>query len=355
VLENNRVALVWRGDREARDRVDLEANRLRRVAEALRSVGLTPEPAVYADDFAHEVREQLLMAAGVLVWVNPIEKDRDRSILDDVLRDVAARGILVSAHPDVILKMGTKAVLFETRDMGWGCDTHCYTTAEELREQFPRRLAEGRPRVLKQYRGNGGNGVWLVKPSPGGSAQPGIMLRVQHALPGCIEETITQEEFLTRCAVYFAGTGRIIDQAYQERLPEGMIRCYLVRDRLVGFGFQQINALHPAPDGAPPEEAPRPGPRLYYPPTRPDFQPLRIRLEEEWMPALLTRLGVHAESLPVIWDADFLFGPKTESGVDTYVLCEINVSSVYPFPDEALEPLGRETLARLRASQRRGS
>jgi len=32
--------------------------------------------------------------------------------------------------------------------------------------------------------------------------------------------------------------------------------------------------------------------------------------------------------LPIIWDADFLYGPKTPSGDDSYVLCEINVSAV---------------------------
>jgi hypothetical protein len=31
------------------------------------------------------------------------------------------------------------------------------------------------------------------------------------------------------------------------------------------------------------------------------------------------------------------------------VLCEINVSSVFPFPDEALEPLVRAAKARIRA------
>jgi hypothetical protein len=32
---------------------------------------------------------------------------------------------------------------------------------------------------------------------------------------------------MQRCRPYFAGDGRIIDQAFQPRLPEGMIRCYL--------------------------------------------------------------------------------------------------------------------------------
>jgi hypothetical protein len=55
--------------------------------------------------------------------------------------------------------------------------------------------------------------------------------------------------------------------------------------------------------------------------------------------------------LPVIWDADFLYGPKDAIGADTYVLCEINVSSVYPFPDDALPSLAAETLAQIKRSR----
>jgi len=60
-------------------------------------------------------------------------------------------------------------------------------------------------------------------------------------------------------------------------------------------------------------------------------------------------LSIDPGELPVIWDADFMYGPKNAAGEDTYVLCEINISSVYPFPDEALGPLAEETLRRLRA------
>jgi hypothetical protein len=44
-----------------------------------------------------------------------------------------------------------------------------------------------------------------------------------------------------------------------------------------------------------------------------------------------------------------MYGSKDAAGDDTYVLCEINISSVYPFPDEALMPLAQETLRRLHA------
>ena len=46
-------------------------------------------------------------------------------------------------------------------------------------------------------------------------------------------------------------------------------------------------------------------------------------------------LGITDDELPVLWDADFLYGPRTQSGADTYMLCEINVSSVLPFPPGA--------------------
>ena len=78
-------------------------------------------------------------------------------------RQVWSRGSWVSAHPDVILKMGVKQVLHRTRHLGWGTDTHLYRTAEARRDEFPSRLQSTQPRVPKQNRGNGGQGVWKVE------------------------------------------------------------------------------------------------------------------------------------------------------------------------------------------------
>ena len=125
------------------------------------------------------------------------------------------------------------------------------------------------------------------------------------------------------------------------------MRCYLVRDRVAGFGEQLINALYPAAPGAAAHTLPEPGPRLYYPPTRVDFQRLKDRLEREWLDELCAAVGIEKRDLPLLWNADFLYGAKDADGADTYVLCEINVSSVYPFPDDALGPLAAETLAQI--------
>ena len=348
-MEDNirgRVAILYPGDASARREATPENNRHARVFESLTRLGLHTEPAVYHDSFRDEVREQLLQVDAVLVWVNPIQDGRDRSRLDALLREVSARGVLVSTHPDVILKMGTKEVLYHTRQMGWGCDTHLYDSLDSLREQLPTRLAFGEPRVLKQYRGNGGNGVWKVALAASESR-----LRVRHAKRGSIESEMSLEAFFKLCEPYLSHGGRMIDQAYQTRLPEGMVRCYLVQAEVAGFGHQAINALQPAPVGAPATEAPQPGPRLYHPPDIVQFQALKQRLESRWVPEMQRLLDIDTGSLPLLWDCDFLLGPITQTGVDTCVLWAINVSSVAPFPDSALPRLAKATLARIQAMQ----
>ena len=347
-----RVAVLYHGDREAKQNATPDNSKVPKVFPALAALGMDAQPVVYNDDFCEEVRQQILQVDGVLVWVNPIEGGRDRSVLDALLRDVAAAGVFVSAHPDIILKLGTKEVLYRTRDIGWGCDTHMYSNMDQMRHELPARLAAGEVRVLKQYRGNGGDGVWKVEHAATGAGE--MLVLARHAKRGCFEEKIPLNEFLKRCAPYFAGDGRMIDQAYQPRLPEGMIRCYLVHDKVGGFGHQAINALYPAPAGAAPEAAPQPTKRLYHPPTMPEFQALKRQLEQDWVPALQRLLDIQTDQLPVMWDCDFMFGPQTKSGQDTYVLCEINVSSVSPFPDSALPLVAAATLALTQATRQGG-
>jgi hypothetical protein len=76
-------------------------------------------------------------------------------------------------------------------------------------------------------------------------------------------------------------------------------------------------------------------------------------MEGDWTPGLAQLLDIPPADLPVIWDADFLLGPRTASGEDSYVLCEINVSSVFPFPDEAPDALAQTTLKRLAAARQK--
>jgi hypothetical protein len=340
-----RIAIVWRGDREARRTATPQNNRFHRIFEELAAVGLAPEPAVFDEEFADDVLEQLLAVDAVLVWVNPLDDGKTRKVLDPLLRQVAEAGRFVSAHPDVILKMGVKEVLYETRELGWGVDTHLYRTPAKFRKEFFPRLQADGPRVLKRNRGNGGQGVWkvdLVNATPNGPA----VIQVLEAKGGSVPERVGLSDFVSRCETYFTEGGCIVDQPFQSRVPEGMIRCYMSGGRVVGFGQQLVKALVTPPPGSGREPL-QPGPRIMHSASAEPFQTLRTNMENEWTPEMMSKLGLEAASLPIIWDADFLYGPPDASGNDTYVLCEINVSSVFAVPDDAPAAIARAMAMRL--------
>jgi hypothetical protein len=342
-VKRYRVAVLWRGDSETRRAATPQNNRYHSIFEELAGVGIHAEPAVYDEAFAEEVRAQLLAVDGVLVWVDPLSGGKTRAALDAMLRDVASHGTWVSAHPDVTLKMGVKEVLHRTKHLGWGADTHLYRNAAEFRAAFPSRLQSAGPRVLKQNRGNGGQGVWKIElvSEPAGNAS---RVRVLEALRGSMPEELPLAEFMVGCEAYFADDGCIVDQPFQPRLPDGMIRCYMGVDKVVGFGHQLIKALIPPPPEGPDSPAAQPGPRIMHDADASPFQALRAKMEQEWTPQMIAVLGIDTASLPIIWDADFLYGPRTPSGEDTYVLCEINVSSVFAIPDQAPAAIARLAL-----------
>ena len=170
-----RVAILWRGDEAARRSASPETSRFKAVFAALADVGVDAEPVVYEDDVLDEVRARLAMFRGVLVWVNPIHEGRNRVKLDALLREVAARGVWVSAHPDVILKMGTKEVLHRTRMMSWGCDTALYRTVEAMRAELPLRLALSSGRVR----------CWHIASFRGGAAIQSLSVQSGHNQTCC--------------------------------------------------------------------------------------------------------------------------------------------------------------------------
>jgi hypothetical protein len=327
------IALLYPGDRSMRDRADPTESRFGALFDAFASAGVKAVPAVYNDAFADEVEQQLRDCHLVLAWCNPIEGGRRRDQLDAMLRRLADAGAVVSAHPDAIQKLGTKDVLFETRDLPFGSDVSRIDSLKQLEEELPERLLR-RARVLKQTRGHSGIGVWRVELAEGATGR----LRVRHAQRGSEEEVLELGTLLTKLAPYFevASGGHMIDQAWQPRLVEGMVRAYLVEDRVAGFGHQSVNALCP---GVPGGSAPAPGPRLYHAADLPQFQDLKQRLETEWIELLCARVGLAREQLPFLWDCDFMFGEHLAGESERYVLCEINVSSVSPFPPSAIKPL----------------
>jgi hypothetical protein len=311
----------------------VEDCKLHGVFAAFSDLGVDADPVVYSDEAVDSVRAQLLGLDGVLVWVNPIEHELDRSKLDGLLREVAAAGVWVSAHPDVILRIATKEVLVDTREMSWGTDTRLYRSLQELTDVLPGRLVAG-PVVLKQHRGMGGGGVWKVEHA----VEPSDLI-VQHAAGGAPPETVSLSAFLERCEPYFEGAGLMVEQPFQPRLPEGLIRAYLSQDRVVGFTHQFPRGLMP------PDADTRSSEKRWELAEESRYADLRARVEQEWVPELQRIAAVDTPALPVIWDIDFLYGPKTDSGEDTFVLCEINASSTFAFPDFAMPTVARAAIA----------
>jgi hypothetical protein len=336
-----KVGLLWRQewDPPQPDAPGWDGYRLHGVFEAFAAIGVRAEPVFYSDDRLQAVRGQLLALDGVLVWVNPIEHGLDRSQLDPLLREVASEGVWVSAHPDVILRMATKRVLYSTREMSWGTDTRVYLSVDELREGLSSCLDDGAARVLKQHRGMGGQGVWKVALAEVGDDP---LLSVQHATREAPIETIRLGEFADRCAPYFEDGGLMVEQPFQERVAEGMIRVYLTHEQVVGFAHQYPAGLRPASAGEPP-----PGKRFAEADAA-QFRSLRERVESEWVPEMQRILDLDTDELPVIWDIDFLYGSKADDE-KSYVLCEINASSTFAFPEHAMPGVAHAALERIAA------
>jgi hypothetical protein len=245
---------------------------------------------------------------------------------------------LVSAHPDTILRIGTKDVLVATQSLGWSVDACAHHSLAEFRAQFPKKVRREGARVLKQYRGHSGHGVWKITPLPPDTFEVRSAVR-DEPLRELSEEALIA--FFD--AEVFARGSHLIDQGWVPTMDRGMVRAYLCGTKVAGFGYQEIVALHPT--GSDDDFTRRqPSRRYYYTQNCILFQRVRERLEKEWIPALQNLMGLRAEDLPLLWDTDFFLGQPPDA---EFLLCEINASCVSPFPESAISPLIAELERRL--------
>lgn len=342
----HRVAIVWRGETASPP-----PERLAPVIDALGQHGIEASAVAWSEERAEAARAALLACDGALVWVDPLTQGQDRRQLDAVLREVARQGVWVSGHPDVIAKMGVKAVLARTKDLGWGSDAHAYETAAAFRDAFPARLAADGVRVLKQNRGNGNQGVFRVALRDAARpVGPDSLVEVIEARADRLEPPARLADFMERCEGYLAGGGMLIDQAYQARVGEGLVRCYMGRDRVIGFSEQFPRSRTLDDPAAATFGMARD--KTMHAADAPRFQGLRRRMETEWTPGLQRLLDIQTGDLPALWDADFLRGEPSADGEERFVLCEINASCVTPFPPATpglLAAVVRDSLGQRRA------
>ena len=105
-------------------------------------------PVEYTDITVEQVQKNLTENFQyVICWIDPVsfnnngeEETRAHSNLgnycglDQMLRQIAKCGVKVSTHPDIIEKMGTKRVLFDTRNQAWGLPTTKFYKTKDFYE-----------------------------------------------------------------------------------------------------------------------------------------------------------------------------------------------------------------------------
>ena len=331
-MKNKSIALLLYGS-EASPKDAFTDEKYKDLAAALIDAGFKVTSVLYNDGKAKELEESLLEFGAVLVWVNPIEQGTGRHYLDLMLRSIADKGVYVSSHPDIILKMGTKEVLYTTRDMDWGADTEIYHRYEDFKNNFLTSLSKYGIRVIKQYRGNSGNGVFKIYFTDSSEER----IKVIHAPQPNEEKIFTRDEFHNEFLKFFKDGGLLVNQEWIKGISNGMVRCYLTGSKVSGFGYQESNALCPQTNEKD-SKARAVSKRFYFTEDCGLFQDLRKIMESKWIPELKKSHSISDELMPLIWDIDlFINDVNTIETEKKFSLCEINVSCVSPFPPSCIK------------------
>lgn len=339
MLHKKRIGIMLYG-KTVFERDVFKEDKYKLLAEKLLENNFLVDTINYFDSIAEELFSKLKSYNVILAWVNPIEENMLRQTLDNLLIKIANEGVLVSAHPNTILKIGTKDVLYYTKNLSWGSNVYLYKTYYEFTNGIIASLETFGVRVLKQYRGDGGKGVYKISFDRNISGN----FLVTPALKDLPEQSLNQQEFFLQFKSFFEKGNHIIDQEWCDQLRNGMVRCYLTGSKVVGFGYQEIIALYP--NNLNDDFAKRQTSKRYY--FTEDcglFKELKLSMEKEWVPDLKNIFAISEKDMPIIWDADFFI--ENENGQIKYKLCEINASCVSPFPESAITPIILEITRRL--------
>ena len=303
------------------------------------------------DDFARRVKQY----DAVIVRINPGELSANalpgtQERFDDLMSDLLRRGQLVWPAPLAQLRMGAKDSLVAINSLACGLpDTCAYASAEEM-EAGLKKTAAFQPRVIKQNRGTGGEGVWLVYARKALCAAFGESALEDHDMLALVEmsdnhvEYHTVKEFIAFCAggpspeagewrstvpgKYFAGGGGarggqvVVDQRLLPRIAEGEVRLLMVGDQL-----QMIIHSKPADGGLSATGGAHASQTFFRPGCR-QYAELERRFLAQDLPQLKKALGIEHEPLPLLWTADFIPKDGAVPGTTEYAISEFNCTCV---------------------------
>ena len=255
------IALILYGDINSTRNAFTDDN-FKGLAESLSEAGLNVESVLYHSSKAKQLETELERFTAALSWVNPkerLERGADNLNLDDILLNLSKKGVFVSTQPEIILKLGTKRVLYSTRQMDWGGDTELYPTYEDFEKGFISSLDNSSVRILKQYRGESGRGIFKVRLKDFENK----IVSVIHAVSANEERILSKDEFHDEFKPFFEDSGLLVNQKWAKGITNGMVRCYLTGRKVSGFGYQESVALCPQSDD-PTESRIRPTSRRFY-------------------------------------------------------------------------------------------
>ena len=187
------IALILYGDNNS-TRNALTEDNFKPLADFLIESGINVESVLYHSSKAKQLKTELERFDAVLSWVNPkerIERGTDNLNLDDILLSISKKGVFVSTHPEIILKIGTKRVLYTTRNMDWGGDIELYADYADFEKRFVSSLDKSSVRILKQYRGESGRGIFKIYLKDFENKTVSVV----HAASNSEERILSQDEF----------------------------------------------------------------------------------------------------------------------------------------------------------------
>ena len=333
-MKSKSIGIILYGEINTK-RNAFEEDNYKELAESLTYSGFIVETITYHYSIARQLVNELGHFSAILSWVNPKERlqhGEDAFCLDDLLLSLSKKGVFVSTHPETILKIGTKKVLYSTRNMDWGGDIELYASYDDFVNNFIKTLINSNIRILKKHRGESGRGIFKIRLD-----ETGENVRVVHAISGNEENVFSINDFFNEYKEYFEKDGLLVNQQWANGTVNGMVRCFLTGNKVSGFGYQEAVALCPYHDD--PESPVRPTSRRFY--FTEDcglFQDLRSIMEAKWVPQLQEIHSISTDVLPLLWDIDlFINDVNTKQTEKKYTLCEINVSCVSPFPPSCVD------------------
>ena len=333
-MKSGPIALMIYGE-PGSARNALTEEKYKKLAAHFKEKKFDIDSVIYHDSIAGTLVKGLTGYKAILVWVNPVEQGHDRKILDALLCELCKQGCFVSAHPDTILKLGTKEILYLVKETEFGGDIKLYSSFKDFKQNFFSSKELTGIRILKPYRGNGGNGVFKID----AGNYKNDRIAVTHAKNGGKERVMTIDELFAEFESYFIANDMLIDQEWNQNIVNGMVRCYLSGVKVTGFGYQEVNALYPKKS---------PSQRYYFSEDCGLFGDLKNIMETNWVHQLQQITGIKNEMLPVIWDADFFINNvNAETTSKKYSLCEINTSCVSPFPESSIPYIVEEVARRV--------